>query len=69
MCSNNYMNEEGRSQEQNWPRPLGLRPKVIPGLVARRSFGSTKLRFSRLAWGHLGRQREGVMDSHRPFAC
>jgi len=37
-----YLSEERRSNGQNETRPSGLRPKMAPCRVARRSFGFTK---------------------------
>ena len=61
-----YFNEERRRSEQNGTRPFGLSSQMAPCCVARRSFGFTKLHFSRLAWGHLGRQRSDLVSVNRP---
>ena len=67
-----YFSEERRRSGQNGARPFGLTSQIAPDCVARRSFGFTKLHFSRLAWHHLGRQRSdltGVNAAPRRLVC
>ena len=61
-----YFREERRSSGQNGTRPFGLSSQMAPDYVARHSFGFTKLRSSRLAWHHLGRQRSDLISVNRP---
>ena len=61
-----YLSEERRSSGQNGTRPFGLLSQMAPCCVARHSFGFTKLHSSRLAWGHLGRQRSDLASVNRP---
>jgi len=61
-----YFSEDRRRSGQNGTRPFGLLSQMAPCCVARRSFGITKLLSSRLAWGHLGRQRSDLASVCRP---
>ena len=61
-----YFSEERRRSGQNGTRPFGLLSQMAPCCVARHSFGFTKLRSSRLAWSHLGRQRSDLASVNRP---
>ena len=49
-----------------WAPSLRVAPQKLPGRVARRSFGITKLLSSRLAWQLLGQQRRGANSVNRP---
>ena len=61
-----YFSEKRRSSVQNGTRPFGLLSQMPPRYVAHHSFGSTKLRSSRLAWNHLGLQRSDLLSASRP---
>ncbi len=61
-----YFSEERRRSGQEGTRPFGLSSQMVPCGVARHSFGMTKPRSSRLAWGHLGRQRSDLSSVNRP---
>ena len=61
-----YFSEERRRSGQNGTRPFGLSSQMATYGVARHSFGFTKLHSSRLACGHLGRQRSELARVNRP---
>ncbi len=61
-----YLSEERRRNGHNKTRPSGLLSKMAPCCVARHSFGLTKRHSSRLAWGHLDRQRSDLTSVNRP---
>ena len=61
-----YFSEERRRSGQNGTRPSGLLSQMAPYCVARHSFEPAKPHSSRLAWNHLGLQRNDLASVKRP---